>query len=201
MARSLTQNSRLNAQNSIWLWPAVITVALIVGITPPLYTAAAIIGIAVTALILRNPVWGAYALVLSVPVQKAITLSGGVTVTQVLFVFVLGVWWAWLALRRDRRMVLTPIAIALFLFLAASLASLWYTTSMLESLAEISRWLVTILAYVIIINSVQTRREMNVLIAVMLIAGMSEALLGLVQAYSGIGPESFNVENELTRAY
>jgi O-antigen ligase len=123
------------------------------------------------------------------------------TVTQVLFVFVLGVWWAWLALRKDRRLSLTPIAIALFLFLAATLASLWNTTSTPESLAEISRWLVTILAYVIIVNSVQTRKQMNALIAVMLIAGMSEALLGLVQAYSGIGPESFNVGGFITRAY
>lgn len=194
MARSLTQNFP-------WLWLLAIVTAIAVGVTPPLYTAAAIVGITVTFLILRNPVWGAYALVLSVPVQKEVLLSGSITVTQVLFVFVLGVWWAWLALRRDRRLTLTPIAITLFLFLIATLASLWNTTSMPESLAEISRWLVTILAYVIIVNSIQTRREMNVLIAVMLIAGMSEALLGLVQAYARFGPASFNVGGFLTRAY
>lgn len=201
MARQITQNSEFKIQNSALLWLSAVLVAVAVGVLPPLYTAAAILGIAVTILILRHPVWGAYALVLSVPVQKAITLGGGLTVTQVLFVFVLGVWWAWLALRKDRRLSLTPIAIALFLFLASSLASLWNTTSTPESLAEISRWLVTILAYVIIVNSVQTPKQMNALIAVMLIAGMSEALLGLVQAYSGIGPESFNVGGFITRAY
>jgi O-antigen ligase len=35
----------------------------------------------------------------------------------------------------------------------------------------------------------------------MLIAGMSEAVLGLAQAYSGVGPASFNVGGLLTRAY
>ena len=35
----------------------------------------------------------------------------------------------------------------------------------------------------------------------MLTAGMSEALLGLVQAYGGLGPASFNVGGLLTRAY
>jgi O-antigen ligase len=51
------------------------------------------------------------------------------------------------------------------------------------------------------VNVVRDRREMVGLIIVMLIAGMSEALLGLVQAYLGIGPASFNVESGLTRAY
>jgi O-antigen ligase len=171
---------------------------------PPALAAAGLAGLVVAVLILRRPVWGAYGLVLSVPVQKAVSFDVGpveVTVTQILFVLVLGVWWAWLSMREDRRLVLTPIAVALILFLVATLPSLWVTHSMPESLAEISRWSVTILAYVIMTNSVRNRREMNGLIAVMLVAGTSEALLGLVQAYTGVGPESFNVEGVLTRAY
>ncbi|HYP20919.1 MAG TPA: hypothetical protein VEY08_12665, partial [Chloroflexia bacterium] len=183
---------------------AALAVAGVISVAPPLLAGAALGGLVVGFLILRNPVWGAYALVLSVPVQKAVSFDAGpieITVTQMLFVFVLGVWWAWLSLRQDRRLVLTPVAVALMLFLVATLASLWGTTSMPESLAEISRWVVTILAYVIMVNSVQTRREMNGLIVAMLVAGLSEALLGIMQAYSGFGPESFNVGGLLTRAY
>jgi O-antigen ligase len=208
----ITQNSKLKTQNWTqgwrelwpWGWLAALAVAGVISVAPPLIAGAALGGLVVAFLILRNPVWGAYGLVLSVPVQKAVSIDAGpveITVTQVLFVFVLGVWWAWLALRQDRRLVVTPVAGALILFLVATLPSLWVTTSMPESLAEISRWVVTILAYVIMVNSVQTRREMNGLIVAMLVAGMSEALLGIVQAYSGFGPESFNVGGLLTRAY
>ncbi len=207
MAFPLTQTSNLKTQNSpipLWVWLLGFALAITIAVAPPFITVAALVGLVVAVLILKNPVWGAYALVLSVPVQKVVSYDAGpieITVTQTLFVFVLGVWWAWLSLRQDRRLVLTPIAVGLVFFLTATLPSLWVTTSLPESLAEISRWLVTILSYVIVVNSVQTRRQMNVLIIVMLISAMSEALLGLVQSYSGIGPESFNVEGLLTRGY
>ncbi len=195
------QGSDGGVRNSPWVWVVGLALAVFAGLAPPLLTAALIVSVLLGILLLKRPVWGAYALVLSVPVQQVIELPGNITVTQVLFVLVLGLCLAWLSLREDRRLVITPIAATLFIFLVSTLPSLWGTTSMPDSLAEISRWLVTILSYIIIVNSVQTRREMNGLIAVMLVAGMSEAVLGLVQAYAGIGPESFSVEGGLTRAY
>jgi O-antigen ligase len=104
-------------------------------------------------------------------------------------------------IRADRRVRITPIAVAMLLFVIATIPSISGATSIPDSLAEISRWVVTAVSYIILVNSVQTRREMVGLIVVMLVAGMSEALLGLVQAYTGIGPISFNVEGGLTRAY
>lgn len=188
-------------QHRIVPWVLGIALAVIAGVAPPLITIGLVVGTIVLVLLLKKPVWGAYALVLSVPVQDAVELPGGITFTQVLFVLVLGIWFAWQALRGDRRLHITGIALGLFLFLLTTLPSLWNTTSLPDSLAEISRWIVTILSYIIIVNSVQTRRDMNGLIAVMLVAGMSEALLGLFQAYAGAGPASFNVAGLLTRAY
>jgi putative inorganic carbon (hco3(-)) transporter len=185
----------------LWAWLLGLGLAVLAGVAPPLVTLALVLGVLLCILLLRKPVWGAYALVLSVPIQDVLPLPGGVTVTQILFVLVIGIWWMWMSIRRDRRIVLTPISITLLLFVVATLLSLGVTTSLPDSLAEISRWMVTILSYIIIVNSVQTRREMNGLIVVMLIAGLSEALLGLGQAYSGIGPASFNVGGLLTRAY
>jgi O-antigen ligase len=190
-----------NARVPWWVWVLGVTLAAVAGLAPPLVTVVLVLALVAGVIFLKNPLWGAFAIILSVPVQDTITLPGGITITQVVFVFVLGLWWAWMSLRQDRRLVLTPIAVTLFLFLALVLPSLWGTTSMADSLAEISRWLVTIFAYIIIINSVQTRREMNWLIGVMLAAGLSEALLGLVQAYGQLGPTSFNVGGLLTRAY
>ena len=202
MAQTALRNTQYVVRSiPVWAWLLGLALAVLAGAAPPLVTIALVLGVLLCVLLLRKPVWGAYALVLSVPVQDALPLPGGLTVTQILFVLVIGIWWMWGALRRDRRIVLTPISITLLLFVVGTLPSLWVAASMPESLAEISRWMVTILSYIIIVNSVQTRREMNGLIVVMLIAGMSEALLGLGQAYSGIGPESFNVGGLLTRAY
>jgi O-antigen ligase len=204
MARALTQNSKLKTQNYLkWVGSSLLVVGVtaLVGFLPAPIVVACVVGLVVAVLILRKPVWGAYALVLSVPVQKAVNLPADVTVTQLLFGLVLAVWWVWMMIREDKRLHITPIAIGLLFFLVGTLPSLWTTGSMSESLAEISRWMVTILAYVIMVNSVQTRRELNGLVAVMLIAGLSEALLGLVQAYSAIGPASFIVNDLFTRAY
>jgi len=199
----ITQNSKLIIQNFV-PWAIGAVVAFAITRLPPLYAAAAVLGPMLGFLLLRKPVWGAYALVLSVPVQKAVSYDAGpieITVTQVLFVAVLAIWWGWLAVRQDRRLNFTPIAVGLFLYFVATLPSLLVTTSMPQSLAELSRWLVTILAYVVLVNSVRTRREMNWLIGAMLASGMFEALLGLVQSYTGAGPASFSAGGLLTRAY
>lgn len=188
-------------RKQITLWVVGLVLALITGIAPPLASFGLVVGVLVLVLLLRKPLYGAYALVLSVPVQDAVELPGGITFTQVLFVLVLGIWFGWLSLRSDRKLHIPGIGIGLFFFLITTLPSIWGTTSLPESLAEISRWMVTILSYLIIVNSIQTRREMNGLIVVMLTAGMAEALLGLFQAYSGGGPASFNVGGLLTRAY
>jgi O-antigen ligase len=201
MARVLTQNSRLKTQNFLLGGLLALAVAAVIGLAPVFVGAGILAALLLIALILRRPVWGVYALVLSVPVQKAVTLGESITVTQVLFVLVLGIWWLWFSIRENKRLELTPLGVAFIFFLVGMLPSLFYTTSMSESLAELSRWSVTILAYLITVNSVQTRREMNGLIAAMLVAGTAEALLGLVQAYSITGPASFVVEDLLTRAY
>ncbi len=200
MAQAKTQTSNLKPQNYL-LWLAVVLLAVMVGILPPLVSGGILAGVAVTAVILRRPVFGAYALVLSVPVQDQVPLPGGITVTQIMFVLVVGIWYAWTMLREERRVRVTPIAVAMLLFIVSTIPSISGATSIPDSLAEISRWLVTAFSYIILVNAVQTRREMVGLIVVMLVAGMSEALLGLVQAYLGIGPESFSVEGGLTRAY
>src|SRR3954470_4140417 len=134
---------------------AVLLAAIIAGVAPPLISTAVIAGLVVGVLLLRNPVWGAYALVLSVPVQKAVSYDAGpieITVTQTLFVVVLGIWWAWISVRANRRVTLTPIGVTLIFYFTATLLSLMVTTSMSDSLAELSRWAVTILAYVVIVN-------------------------------------------------
>src|SRR6266487_4178403 len=130
MARAIIRNPQSAIRNLPWLWVLALAVAVVAGLAPPLVTAALIFSVLVAILLLKRPVWGAYALVLSVPVQQTVELPGNITITQVLFVLVLGLWWAWLSLRQDRRLVITPIAATLFIFLVSTLPSLWGTTSL-----------------------------------------------------------------------
>jgi putative inorganic carbon (HCO3(-)) transporter len=183
-----------------WAGLLALVVALVVNLLPPPVVVGAMVGVMALGLFLRRPIMAVYALVLSVPVQDVVAVER-ITFTRVVFVMALGTWWMWLALRDDRRIQLTPIGAASLLFLTATLPSLWAAPSLSDSLTELARWMVTIVAYILIVNSVQTRSEMNVLIAVMFVGGVFEAALGLVQAYTGIGPESFNIKGTLTRAF
>jgi O-antigen ligase len=193
----ITHNPRFRTA-SVGLFALV--VALAVNLLPPLVVLGVVAGVVGLVLFLQRPVWAAYALVLSVPAQDVVTV-GSITVTRVVFVVTLGIWWMWLALRDDRRFQLTPIGVAVIFFLTATLPSLGAASSISDSLTELGRWGVTLVAFILIVNSVRTRKEMNGLITVMLVAGVFEATLGLVQAYGGIGPVSFNVAGGLTRAY
>src|SRR6478736_4974599 len=110
-----SNNSKLNPLNSKpfqgmwpWGWLLAVVVALIAAFAPPLISVGLAGGLLVAMVLLRNPAWGAFALVLSVPVQKAVSYDAGpieITVTQVLFVGVLAIWWAWVSVREDRRLV------------------------------------------------------------------------------------------------
>src|SRR5262245_11592559 len=66
---------------------------------PPYVVPALLCGILGLGLMLRWPVLGVYALILSVPAQKLVTL-GGLTITQILIAVVLLIWWAGVMMRR-----------------------------------------------------------------------------------------------------
>src|SRR5215203_3575683 len=129
LSRNLLTRIHLDSR-SIIPWALGIALAIIAGISPPLITVGLIVGTIVLVILLKKPLWGAYALVLSVPIQDAVELPGSITFTQVLFVLVLGIWFAWISLRADRRLYITGIALGLFFFVLTTLPSLWNTTSL-----------------------------------------------------------------------
>ena len=104
-----------------WAWPLGIALAALAGLAPPLVSLGVLVAGLLVFILLKKPLWGAYALVLSVPVQDTVKLPGGVNVTQVMFVLVLGVWWFWMSVRADRRLHITPIGVTLVLFLTCTL--------------------------------------------------------------------------------
>ncbi len=151
------------------------------------------LGMVFVPLMLRWPLFSVYLLVLSVPVQTVIRLPAGLTVTQVVMALTLLAWWAWMATGGHRKIVLPGFAIMLGFYIVVMILSLIVTTSYSESLAEISRWLVVLLSYIIIANTVVTRLQVLGLVVCFLLSGFAEGALGMVQALFGWVPESFYV--------
>jgi O-antigen ligase len=166
---------------------------------PPVVVPALLCGVIGLGLMLRWPVLGVYALILSVPVQKLVTL-GGLTVTQILIGVVLLVWWAGIMVRRSP-IVVPPLAWGLILYLLAMAVSLLEAKSLGDGIAEMYRWVVVLAAYLLAVNLVRTRREIAALVASFLVAAGGEAALGLAQTALGLGPESFVVADAATRSY
>jgi O-antigen ligase len=166
---------------------------------PPFVMPALLVGLIAFGLLLRRPVLGLYAVVLSVPVQKVVTL-GSLTFTQLLMGVVLAAWIAGTLVER-RPVRVTPVALALGLYLAAMGASLTVAQSLGDALNEIARWGVVLAAYLLAVNVIHTRWEVAGLIGSFLVAAGSEAALGLVQSALGLGPESFQIGEDATRSY
>ena len=71
-SRSSGRAPEASARVPPWAWAAALLLVIIAGAAPPLLSGALVVGLIVGALLLLNPVWGAYGLVLSVPVQKLV---------------------------------------------------------------------------------------------------------------------------------
>ena len=150
-------------------------------------------------LLVRRPVLGVYGLVLSVPVQKVVTL-GPLTVTQALLGVALLAWWAHLLMER-RPVVIPPVALALGVYLLVMGLSLTVAQNLNEAFTEIYRWVVVVGAYLLAVNLVRTRQQIGWLVGSFLLAGAGEAALGLGQTALGAGPASFVFANLGTRSY
>src|SRR5262249_42598600 len=119
-------------------------------------------------------------------------IAGRFTATQVVMVGLLFAWWAWLAV--GQRPIRVPgFAIALAAYLLVMVVSLTVATSLSDGLAEIARWPVVLLSYLIIVNTVRTRAEIIGLVICLFVGAAGEALLGLRQVITGQVPASFYV--------
>ncbi|MGI8589250.1 MAG: O-antigen ligase family protein [Chloroflexia bacterium] len=143
-------------------------------------------------LVLRHPAWGVYALILSVPLQREITIAGKFTATQAVTAGLLLAWVCWIAVGR-RKLFVPPFAVALAAYLTVMLASLIVATSLSDGAAEVSRWLVVLLAYVIIVNTIETRAQVIGMVFCFCVGLAAEAALGLQQVITRQVPPSFFV--------
>lgn len=167
----------------------------------PAQALALLVAIAAGAAILRYPVVGFVLLAFAVPWgQSAPMGSSSVGATELLAVALGGAWLARaIALRR------TPWEDAgwtpyIALFLGAIILSATQATDLAATAREILKWAEMGVVYVAGVAFLRTQRELRAVVAAVVTAGVTQALLGYVQFGLHIGPISF-LRGTTIRAY
>ena len=208
MERSLTDllQSALVSTRGIWKILAIVALCLLVGtiggailaFLAPLYTVAFIIALVAAILVLRDTQWGFIGIIAVACLLPfaALPLDVGFEPTF-LDLALLGVFFVWvnrIATHRQGPFVTSPLAVPIILFLvilvAAMIASLGHsslTTTFVRRFAEL---ILGILTYFAVINCVRTRKQLEVLVTVLIIAGFAAAFIGIVLYFL---PESWSI--------
>ncbi len=193
-------------RNSIAVWQTITLrarqVALLAGLTalgfglawlPLPLAAAGLLGTIAAILILLRPVWGLVGLILLIPISPLVSLGiGGVKVggMEALLALILVAWLLRMATRREIVIPHPPLLLPWLLWLGAILASWTVALSLGDALAETLKWLEMLALYLFIAANVE-RRHLPWLVGAMLLAGVTQAALGLYQFLFRVGPEGF----------
>lgn len=201
-------------KNVRWPWSAPLTLGLILTplfgwlilTQPPIVALAVVLGLAGFVVISRKPELGLYLMILSVPGQDKLSASFGgsrITLTQAAVLLTLAAWFVNRTTYK-KPLVRRPVAPLLpffLLYICAQVASLLVASSLPDALAEISRWGITFFAYLLATNVIETRRQFWILVGCILVGSVAEAVLGVVQTGLGVGPASFAITEDLSRAF
>ncbi len=190
-----------------WI-PTVIPLTLIVALgaaltlLPLTYATALVFGAGGLIVVAIRPAWALLLLVFSIPWSLREISLGPLTVgaTEGLVGLVLAAWLAQMVARRRVETVHPPLLVPLLLFLGAILLSLPVSQSLPLSIKEIVKWLEVLGIYLFLANTVDGRTGEG-LVAVILLAGISQALLGIYQFFWRVGPPGFLVWGRFIRAY
>ncbi|MEX1158060.1 MAG: hypothetical protein WEC79_03935, partial [Thermomicrobiales bacterium] len=161
-------------------------------------------GLAIALLaLLRWPWAGVAVLVASVPAQQLGSVSGGaLTLTRLSLVYALaGVLTWWTIARRPvvgSRLVLPFLLLLGWMFVTAHLARDSAAAS-----SELFRWAIALIAFVAALQALvgASERVVTSFIVVIALAGALEAGFGAALGLLGFGPESFLIQDSVSRAY
>ncbi len=190
-------------QPALWL-PVLVLLGLAAGAAPPLYSAAAVLGIAGLIVIVIRPEVGLYLVTLSVPFQS---LRGSdptevqITSTEILVGLTAAAFLIrQLVLQRgssESGPLVRPIAI----FIGAVLLSAFKATNQLQSLKELVKWLELLAVYWMTINLIKDKRQVIALLTMTTVGALAETAIGAAQVLLRIGPPEFLIGGVILRAY
>jgi hypothetical protein len=197
----------LLAQRELTWLGFVTTFALVAGalILLPMTSAVIVIGGALAALaLLRWHELALYALILAVPYGSWFPLPtgfGNLTAVDLLVALVIALWLARL-IAQGRAIAIRwpPLALPFALFLGAALLSTTSALSLEFAIKEWAKWLEMFALYVYVANNLNPAQVQRAL-AVMFLAGLSQAGIGIYQFLFRAGPKGFVLFGNFVRAY
>jgi len=181
----------------------VLAVGLIIASLPLTMAGGAVLSSIVFLATLIHPEYGLYLLILAVPFGsvREITVSGfTVGAAEALVGLVLAAWLAKTVAAREVKLIYPPLFLPLLIFLGAILLSLTGALSLRYSFKEVLKWLEVLGIYLFVANVIE-REQAQVVILVMLLAGIGQALVGFYQFFGHVGPQAFVVLSRFMRAY
>ncbi len=172
----------------------------------PFLVIALALGILTFILVSQKPEWGLYLMVLSIPLQEKISVSFGsqrLTVTQAVVLLSTAAWFANRAAKKSPlvRQPTPPLLPFFLLYIFAQLISLQVANNFSDSLAEISRWIITLLAYILTTSLIETRRQFWTLVVCLTGGQVAEGILGVVQNKLNLGPASAALGTDFGRSF
>lgn len=181
----------------------VLAVGLSIAFLPLTLAGGAVLGSIVFLATLIRPEYGLYLLILAVPFGsvREIAISGlTVGAAEALVGLVLAAWLAKMVAAREIKLTYPPLFLPLLIFLGAILISVTGALSLRYSFKEILKWLEVLGIYLFVANIIKGEQA-KVVILVMLLAGISQALLGFYQFFGRVGPPAFVILSRFVRAY
>lgn len=202
----MVQYSVFGVKYSVFGWLA-LTFLVSAGalIVLPLTSALIVIGGALALLaILRWHELALYALIFAVPYGSWVPLPtgfGNLTAVDLFVALILALWFVRMIVQ-DRAMVISlpPLALPFALFWGVALVSILSAFSLEASVKELTKWFELLVSYVYVANHLDEAKTKRVLV-VMLLAGLTEAAIGIYQFWFRVGPEGFLLFDRFIRAY
>lgn len=178
----------------------VVVVALLLIALPPLLGAVLVFGAIGGTLVLIRPRWGFYLLLLSIPVQD-LGATGELTLTNALFGLTVLAWLLRRVVFGGEPLPRSAVGPAFAIFVAGLALSLIVARELVPGVAALFQWVKALFVYFLALDFLRTRRQVGAALIALLLAGAGEAALGLVQYFTGIGPASFAIGEQFSRAY
>lgn len=155
-----------------------------------------------------------YLLPLAIPWGSLDTIAGGLTSADILVALLAASWLMSYTLRPlvvrrgiyigalDYEEATAPryLLLSMAVFLLTIVMSMTVAFSLTDSIKEIAKWAEVLVIVMLGTKYLRTRRQIWTIVVIMCLAGISQALLGYVQAFLNLGPASF-VRDASLRVY
>ena len=202
MATLTPARSTAVRQPSPWLLlaPLGITLALL----PPLTTLPLSLGLIGCAVLLARPLWSLYLLAFTVPYQGLLDVEledVSVSITEGVVALLMVAWFTRVLVRRARPVPTTALLGGVAVLLVSFALTIFVAPELNLAAKEMLKWVELAAVFIAGTSLLETPAQRRTLLLCLLAAGLSQALVGLVQSALRIGPAHFMIGGLAMRAY